>query len=494
MRCGSHADLVGWWLIPPGRGRFIVRGIFMKCIISGGQPVQTGLGPRRSAWPGLLAGLAMLPLSLSGWAQVAAVPAAPAALAVAAVSEPPDTGGRAEAVPGATLAGLRALARRHNPEYAALQLETQAAQTRSQAAEALPDPLLRVELQDINRRNEGTGPGLLPNRVGSTRYSLIQPLSFVGRRDLQQALAQAEARIVEGQAGAGWLELASALRLRQADRYRVHQTLRITREMLGLASALEQTARRRYAQGLTAQQDVLRAQMELSRLRAGLLALAREQAQADLRLNALLDRPLNAPLVEVRQLSAVPEAAQLDFAMLEQRLLQQNPQLAGEQAAIEAAEKKQALSLRDRYPDVVLGLAPTQVGSRIQSWEFMVEMNSPWQQDGRRAREQESTLRLAAAQVRRHEAQNRLQMNLADHLAALERARSLFQLGTQDLLPQAEAGYRMALAGYENGRIDFMALLDAGQQVHRIHLEQLANEVEMQTHLAEIERLTGAMP
>ena len=57
-------------------------------------------------------------------------------------------------LPGAGVEELLALAQQHNPELAAMRLEAEAAAERSYPAGALPDPMFRAELMDIQRGHE----------------------------------------------------------------------------------------------------------------------------------------------------------------------------------------------------------------------------------------------------------------------------------------------------------------------------------------------------
>ena len=54
--------------------------------------------------------------------------------------------------PGARVEELLELARRQNPELAAMGFEAEAAQARVQPAGALPDPMGRLELRDVGNQ------------------------------------------------------------------------------------------------------------------------------------------------------------------------------------------------------------------------------------------------------------------------------------------------------------------------------------------------------
>ena len=396
---------------------------------------------------------------------------------------------------GSDVTSLLEYAKGNNPEYAAMRLEADAAGERVYPAGALPDPVLRVELQNITNYDMETGNSsgvnLLPSRVGSTKYTFMQPLPFWGKRDLRRDAAQAEAEAAQGRVGTNWAELAARIKDAFAQYYYVANNERLAREVLDLVERLEKTAQVRYASGLTPQQDAIRAQVEQTGMRAELIALESEKRQLQARLNGLLARPARAALAEPGQLRPLPSPVQLDPAQLAERLQARNPQLFTEEARVRAAEKGRELTQRNRYPDFTLGVSPIQTGNEFNEWELMLELNLPLQQESRRSQERESEAMLGAARARRAAVANQLQSELSQQLAGLEAARRTELLTSSSLLPQAELTFQSALAAYETGRVDFSTLLEAQREIRRAKQARLKAQAEAQMRLAEIERLLG---
>lgn len=393
-------------------------------------------------------------------------------------------------LPGVSVESLLEYAREHNPEFTAMRLEADAAGERVTQAGALPDPKFRVELRDITKFGEQS-PTLSPSGVGSTRYLLMQDMPWFGKRDLKRQAAELDAEGARGQAMGSWVELAARIKSAYAQLYSVYRSERYGREVLDLMGRLEGIARVRYAGGLAAQQDVVRAQIEQTGMRAELIALENERRQLQARLNALLARPAGAPLAEPGRLRPVPAPAQLEHTTLEERVRARNPLLFTERARIGSAEKNRELAYKNRYPDFTLGVSPIQYGNAVEEWELMVELNLPLQQASRRAQQRESEAMLSAVRARAEALSNQVLAELTEHLAGIEAARRTESLTAGSLLPQAELSFRAALAGYETGKIDFATLLDAQRQILQARLGRLKAELEMQVRLAEIERLLG---
>ncbi|MDD5242046.1 MAG: TolC family protein [Sulfuricella sp.] len=395
------------------------------------------------------------------------------------------------ALPGASLESLLELARNQNPELAARRYEENAAAERIYPAGALPDPTLRTELENITNQSIDASPNLLPGRIGDTKYTLIQPVPFWGKRDLKREVAEAEANQAKGRAAETWADLSTRVKTAYAQYYLVVHTELLTQEILGLMGSLEKISRSRYTNGLAPQQDVIRAQIEQTGIRSDLVAIEMDHHHAHVKLNLLLNRPATAPLAEPDRLRPIPEPARFDYTALGERLRARNPQLFTNEAGVAAAEKNRELVYKDRYPDFNLGLAPTQTGSKINTWGLMIELNIPLQQESRRSREREAQALLAAAESRKEATQSQLLASLSEGLSALDAARRIQALAQTSLVPQAELTFKAALAGYETGKVDFATLLEAQRQIRKAKLDELKAQTDAQIRLAEIERLLG---
>jgi cobalt-zinc-cadmium efflux system outer membrane protein len=392
---------------------------------------------------------------------------------------------------GADLPGLLTFARTQSPELRAMQAEADAAAQRVGPAGALPDPVLRVELMNINNYGTDASPSLLPWKVGETKYTLMQSLPLWGKRDLKRDAASADARQADARSEAAWAELAARIKATYAEYYRAAGNERLSTEVLSLMARLEQVSQARYAGGLAGQSDAIRAQLEQTAMRAELIALDSEKRQIRARLNALLARDSAAPLADPVALRPVPPVTTADAASLAERARTRNPLILAELARVAAAQKNRDLTQRNRYPDLTVGVSPSQMGSRITTWGVMVEMNIPLQQESRRSQEREAEAMVAAARSRTESLSQQLLGDLAVNLAGLEAARRTETLVKTQLLPQSELGLQSALAAYENGKAEFSMLLEAQRQIRKARQEILKSQVEAQMRLAEIERILG---
>lgn len=403
------------------------------------------------------------------------------ALPLAAAAEPPL---------GSTLAGLLAYARERHPELRMSQFEADAASARIVPAGALPDPMFEIELRDFTNYGTDLPASINPANVGSTKYTLAQPLPSWGKRDARRAAAEAGAEEARARVQAAWADLALRIKTAYARYQAADENLVQSRALLDLLNRLDAAAQLRYAGGLAPQQDAIRIQVERTMLSSDVVMLEGELATVRARLNGLLSRPADAPLAAPGE-APLPPLAKLDGKLLLERLMARNPQLQADEARVRAANFNRDAVLANRWPEFTPGFSVVQQNSQIVEYELRLEFNLPLQQSARRGDEAEARAMLDAAQARRDATANDGQAQLAEALAQLQAARRVESMLAGTLLPQADVALQAALVGYENSRVDFATVLEAQRQIRNTRLNLIKTRTEARMRLAEIERLLG---
>jgi cobalt-zinc-cadmium efflux system outer membrane protein len=276
-----------------------------------------------------------------------------------------------------------------------------------------------------------------------------------------------------------------------AEYYRATGNERLTTEVLGLMTRLEQVAQARYAGGLAAQADAIRAQLEQTAMRSELIMIDSEKRQIRAKLNA----PAGS---RKRRTAGRPPGAAPDTdtehrrcPSLAERARSGNPQIQAELARVALAQKSRDLTQRNRYPDLTVGVSPSQMGSRITTWGVMLEMNIPLQQEARRGQEREAEAMVAASRSSA-EALSAATGGRPGRQSGRARGRAAHRDAAED---PAAAAVRtrpaFGLAAYENGKAEFAMLLEAQRQIRKARQEILKTQVEAQMRLADIERIVG---
>ena len=390
---------------------------------------------------------------------------------------------------GDSVEELLAVVRRMNPELAAMALEADAAAARVEAADKLPDPKFTLRYDEWPR----SGPGYAPSvtRFGTMKYEFAQEFPLGGKLDLKREQALAEHRGAEAQRQSTALDLAQRVKVVYAE---YHQALMATKQLGSLRDVVGQLvafSRSRYGQGAGTQLDAIQAELERKTLESELVAMTLERRKAGIRLNALLNRPADAPLTETPHMRPIPLPTKFDIASLLKQALHANPQLETQKAKIDAADRSRDLADRSWYPDLGVGVGVVQKGGRLDSYEALVEVNIPLQWGLREAQQRDATAMAASARSRLTLAERQLESDLGEAVASLQAARERERILSDGLVPQANAALQSATKSYELGLTEFVTVLEAERRLKTIHLDHLKIQLEQQMRLADIERLIG---
>ncbi len=394
-------------------------------------------------------------------------------------------------VPGSTVDELLAMARAMNPGLAAAALDSQAAQVRIGTTGRYPDPMLRTEFEDIT----GNGNRYVPDTVGRIKYTVEQTIPLWGKLGLQRKVAVAEAGMASEQRRAVENELAARIKIVFANAYATREAIRINEELLDTIAAIALVAQSRYAQGQGNQQDAVTAEVERGRLQADLARLDGDRQNWNAQMNALLNRPIAAPLAPPQTLRPVPPPESIALDQLIERTQRANPQLRMDEARITADERGAELVRRNWYPDLTLGVsvfdAQSNNGREFRGYEAMISFAIPLQWGLRRAQEGEALAKLSASRARRQATGLDLQSQIEASYWALVSAQRGERILREVNIPQTKVVLQSALAGYQLGRVDLPSVLLADQAVLRVVLDRINLLIEQQVRLAEIELVIG---
>lgn len=380
------------------------------------------------------------------------------------------------AVPGATVDELLALVRNVNPDLAAAALEREQAVAKIYPAGALDDPMLNLT------RDQG---------FRQTMITISQDFPLWGKRELRRDVASADAAAAAGREGGAAADLLEQVKVTFAQYYQADRSVVVTQQIGGVLRDLASTARARYAQGVGSQSDAIRAALERARLDPRLSALERDEQIARAKINALIARPPEAALARPSALRRVPAASSLKLDLLIARASARNPMLATARAEITGAEAERTLVDKSWYPDVTLSAGADKMPNQSTAAVLGIGIKVPLQWGVRDAEAHAAAAKKAAAQARLDGTELKIESDLAAALATLRQAQGTGDLLKTTLTPQSEAAYQSALASYERGRGDLTSVLDAARSRLDIRLELLEIQMQEQTALAAIERLTG---
>lgn len=149
-----------------------------------------------------------------------------------------------------------------------------------------------------------------------------------------------------------------------------------------------------------------------------------------------------------------------------------------------------------KFPDFMVGWdyvkKPTEMNK--ERYGAMVNITipfSPWTIGRRNYEVEESLAEIRAAKANRDAIRNMTLREVAESQAKVQAAKRSMQLYSEGLLTQAELSFRAAMAAYQTGRVEFVALLEAQRALREARMGYYKATVGFIQNLADLERVIG---
>ena len=379
-----------------------------------------------------------------------------------------------------------------NPDLRELQARAAAADARASAAGGLPDLELKGELWGVPLSHP-----LAFNQSDTIMVGLRQAFPAWGSLDARERAARADALAVEDGARSRRQEIAAQARRAFATYFRTDHEIRLHLEHAGLTSRLLETTRAQYELGRGTQQDSLRLQAELSRLHAEVTSVEQQRTSARALLNALMNRPADAPLgpspeVAVADLLAVKDDDRMGDS--ESALDERRPELLAAAKAVNRTEAALDASKREaNYPTVMVGADYWYMPMlpMPHAYGAMLTVSLPWL-NRRHADEVRSAERALVAERSALEAQRATaHFQLHDAAAKLRAARATLDILHGRVLPDARRAYEAAEAQLQAGHGNVTALIESARTYLGARIDEVRAIAELEASRADYARAAG---
>lgn len=377
----------------------------------------------------------------------------------------------------------------NNPALEAQFARWKAALERIPQERSLPDPQFTFRYFVVRM---GAGADM-EQRQGA---AFSQMFPWWRKLELRGGRAADEARTEREKFEAERLKLVYRIQKDYYDYYYLARSIETTREVRRLVENLEAVIRARYRAAAAGQADLIRAQIELGKVDNDLQTLEDMRGSAVAKLNAAMNRPVEAGLPWPVRFAA--PAAALDEGQLLAMLQRFNPQLRGLDAQVDRERKGIDLAAQEYYPDIMVGaewmdmtMIPGMGGSGEDGWALMATINLPIWWHKYAAGVREARLRHQAALRERREQSNALASDLKTALFELRNAKRKMDLYGQTLLPKAHEWVRAGEAAFRAGTMSFPDLIESVRIVLDFDLVRHRSLADYATRLAELEMLVS---
>ena len=379
-----------------------------------------------------------------------------------------------------------------NPELLASELTAEAKEQRILPAGSLPDPMLSLAFSNLPVDDFA----LDQEPMTSRDIGLTQAIPFPGKLSLKEEIARLEAV----QAGDRVESMKNLIRFRVKKDFFLllenREITRLTEKNKALLGELLSVANSRYAVGKAPQQDLFKAQVEISRLTNMLIALRKRRVELLADLNTLRDRPVGMP-VELPGSYPVPKIGHSEEELLD-IAKESNPDLKREKDAVKQKETALKLARKQILPDFQVGAAykfredASNGTERPDFFSAAVGISLPIWYGRKQDKEVEAAVRdLSSMQSGYRNAWNAVRNRVRDITAdvtALTDSLSLFDTG---LLPQARESVASSLSAYQVGEVQFSSVLLGQIALYQQEIERERTAQGLGVRVAQLELVLG---
>lgn len=376
-----------------------------------------------------------------------------------------------------------------NPEIHAARKRMEALAHQVPVAASLQDPMLNLTVQPEPVQTAAGEQDLI--------LSANQKVPWLGKLSTRGAAAEAQANVARAELAA--VELGTIAQVKRAyyQLYFIQQAIRVTEAEQRLLGDIREVALTRYKAGRTSQQDVLRADLEISNTEHELIRLRQQLESAQARLARLLHV---SPQTKLLALDRLPrQQIPHDLQGLQREAVAARPELHAHLAAIERDQLNVELAHLEYKPDITLGVSWIDVSSAgispvangQDALMLTAGVNLPIYK-----KRLDSSVRSAEAKAvstaRAYDAMRDGTLEEVTDLFAQARSqKDLLTLFREDIIPKARQTLEVSSKAYNVGEVDFLQLIDNWRQLLRYEISYRRLEASLRQTLAELERVVG---
>ena len=426
-------------------------------------------------------------LSLGALLHPGVVTAQEPATSQAPVSVPPSP---AMAEHGGAPTSLRELvqeAEQKNPQIAASFHAWQASRNVPKQVSALPETQLSV--QQFSVGSPRPFAGYSNSEFAYIGFGASQDIPYPGKRQLRSRVAEHESDSMEAQTDSVRRTVVGNLKMVYFRLAYIQQTLSVLQRSDDLLNQLQQAAEARYRVGQGNQQDVLKSQLQHTKILQEIAHHHQEEGLLEAQIKQLLGRPQESADIGAETL--IVRALPYSAPELLQKAREQNPDVRSKQASIQQQETQVALAHKNFRPDFNVQYAYQHTNGDTKDY-YMATFGIRLPNRGRQKAE------LAEAQQNQERAHQELDAESQRVLSEVQQqyvrtktSEERLKIYSDGLVPQSETTFHSALSAYQSNRQDFETLLSSFLDVLNLDLEYRSELVEHESALAELERLTG---
>jgi outer membrane protein, heavy metal efflux system len=386
-----------------------------------------------------------------------------------------------------SLTDLIGEAERNNPEIAVAEHGYAAATYGARQRSALPDT--QVTVQQFAVGSPRPFAGYTNSEFAYIGLGASQEIPYPGKRGLRGQVANREADVRRVQTESVRRTVTDKLKAAYFQLAYLQQTLSVLERNAQVLKDVERIVESRYRVGQGNQQEVLKAQLQSTKILQEITMHHREVGQLEAQLKQLLNRPQESPDIQTEPL--VERTLTYSASDLLSLTKHQNPNVKAQEAMLAKSDSQVELAKKEFRPDFTVQYMYQNTDRKFRDY-YMAGISITLPNRGRRKAE------LAEAEANRDQANKQLEAEVQQRLAEVQDQYVVAQTSTEQLkiykdglIPQSNVAFQSALASYQSNRQDFETLLSSFTDVLNLEIEYQRELAEHEVALARLEMLTG---
>ncbi len=394
---------------------------------------------------------------------------------------------RAEVV---KLSSLVEEASENNPVIKASKAKWEASIMRPSQEGSLPNPIIGGRFKNVSFSELTLGE----DPRSDIQAFVSQEIPFPGKLSSKEEIAVQESESQRWLSDAISRKVIADLKEAYFDWFFINKSIEITNRNKELLQKFTKIAEVKYEVGMGIQQDVLKAQVEVSGFIERLELLAKRKEIVETKIKRILNRPLDSPLGEPEEITKSELTTTL--AEITDATSEHAPLLKSSSEIVDSREESLKLAQKQYLPDFILGATYFNRdggnGDLDDIWQVSLGLRVPlyyWRKEKFGVRE--AALDVSQARENYESTKNNLLFQVKDNYITATTAEKLVELYQTGIIPQSTLSLESAISGYQVGNIDFLTLLNNLITLFNFELEYYQQLTEYQKALARIEEIAA---
>jgi outer membrane protein, heavy metal efflux system len=370
----------------------------------------------------------------------------------------------------------------NNLELQAARFRLERARAEEIAARLRPNPSLTVAAENLRVSGPRTASQL--NEFGAIYAETIE---LGGKRAKRESVAAANISVAEARFANLMRQGIADVKQRYFDALLARYTIQIAMENREMFQQLVQFNLARFQEGAIPEADLIKVRLERFKFDAAVKQAELSLRQSVVEILERLEEPISARPAVIGELEF--RAINPDVAMLREIALQERPDVQAAMREVKASSERLALEQARSKPDVMPFGGYKRVGDdNTVSVGISIPLKFRDRNQGGIA---QAAADAKAAQADYKVAQSHALAEVESAFAAFQSAREQVQTFRDELLNQADESRSIALAAYEEGAVELVALLEAQRTRAEVRQQYFRTLFDYQVSLSELELAVG---